>query len=357
MTETFEETLKRVISHGSDLIQMEERGIESSVVVPLLRQVGWNELDFTEIFPQWVLPKTSKRVDYNLRINGQSKIFVEVKAWSHQLRDEHEKQLETYCQLAKPKPKLAVLTSGQVWRLYLSPTASKGNNSYLRKFLEIDITSAPPEEVESDFRLFLARDSMVHPKAVVDKASELNRELEDFRSFRNTVMNALREAASNEGALHELILAFAENKGISTSEKNVTKLTEDLMGSIKIDITKATPSQKKPASFTLTTKPDGKPVDYNVANPSGWTYFLVELCELMQELHPENFRGNILLLSKRFSENEDPKNFTMQVGNSGIYAKGYGAAKDLKEDCYEVLTKFGYERNELVIRDNKGENL
>ena len=75
----------------------------------------------------------------------------------------------------------------------------------------------------------------------------------------------------------------------------------------------------------------------------------------MQELHPENFRGIILSLSKRFSERGDAKNFTMQVGDSGIYANEHGGAKDFKEDCYEILTKFGYVRNELVIRDNKGE--
>ena len=355
MTEAFEETLKRVISHESDLKEMEERGIESSVVVPLLRQVGWNEYDFTEIFPQWTLPK-NKRVDYNLRINGQSKIFIEVKQWDHPL-DEYEDQLEEYCRLAKPKPKLAVLTSGKVWRLYLSPTARTGNNSYLKKFLEIEITSTPSERVESDFKFFLTRDSLIQPRPVVDKANELNSELEDFRNFKSTLTHALGEAASDEGALHELILALAEKKGFSTNEKNVRKLTEDLMGSIKIDITKATPSQKKPASFTLITRSDGKRSDYKVANPSGWTYFLIELCVLMQQLHPENFRDNILLLPKRFSEHKDDKNFTMQVGDSGIYVKGYGSAKNLKEDCYEVLKTFGYERNELEIRDNKGEIL
>ena len=44
-----------------------------------------------------------------------------------------------------------------------------------------------------------------------------------------------------------------------------------------------------------------------------------------------------------------------KLGDSGIYANEHGGAKDFKEDCYEILTKFGYVRNELVIRDNKGE--
>ena len=263
--------------------------------------------------PSGVFQKQTGELTTTSGLTAKVKIFVEVKQWDHPL-DEYENQLEEYCRLAKPKPKLAVLTSGKVWRLYLSPTARTGNNSYLKKFLEIEITSAPPERVESDFKFFLTRDSLIQPKAVVDKAAELNRELEDFRNFKSTVTNALGEASSNQVALHELILALAENKGISTNEKNVKKLTEDLMGSIKIDISKATPSQKKPASFTLITKPDGKSADYKVANPSGWKYFLVEFCELMQELHPENFRGIILSLSKRFSERGDAKNFTMQVG-------------------------------------------
>ena len=84
---------------------------------------------------------------------------------------------------------------------------------------------------------------------------------------------------------------------------------------------------------------------------------LVEFCELMQELHPEKFRGNILSMPKRFSENVDAYKYTLQVSNSGIYANVSGSSQNFKEDCYNVAAKFGYPKESFVIRDKSGAQL
>ena len=354
MPETFSDTLKRIISHDSVFREMDERAIEPAVVEPLLRQLGWNELDFTEIYRQWPLPDGSK-VDYALRVESKCKILIEVKRWRHELNDEDVEQLEKYCRLAKPKPNLAVLTSGKIWRLYLPPTGTRSETTSLRKFLELDITSASPGQVEDDFRFFLDRDRMVDFRPVGDEAERRHQAEEDFRTFERKIRNALTEASENKKALSNLISAIAEKENIPASRSNVTKLADSLSESLIIDISGPKKSHKKPHRFTLSTAPGGNLGHRRVENSTGWSYFLIELCQLMQKRHSNNFRQNILSLNKRFSETEDNK-YKLQVGNLGIYAVWVSAA-EFRETCYEVVGKFGYQRAELVIRDNNGEVL
>ena len=354
MPETFSDTLKRIIRHDSELSEMHEHGIETNAVVPFLRQVGWNELDFTEIYSQWPLPDGSK-VDFALRVDGESKIFVEVKRWRHELNSEDEEQLAHYCRVAKSKPILAALTSGKVWRLYLPPANTRDENSTLRKFLELDITSASPSQVEKDFRFFLDRDGMVDFRHVVDEAERRHQAEEDFKTFELKIRTALTEAPNNKKALSKLISAIAEKEGVSASQSNVTKLADSLSGSLIIDITGPKKSQKKPHRFALSKAPGGNLGYRKVANPTGWSYFLIELCELMQRRHSDGFRQNILSLDKRFSETEDNKH-KLQVGELGIYT-GWLSATEYRQTCYEVVAKFGYQKEELVIRDNNGEVL
>ena len=123
MTNTFETTLANIKDQESILKERDERAVEIVAVLPLLRQVGWDTDNVSEIYPQRRLQDGSK-VDYDLQIVGESRIVIEVKWWGHTLDDEDEEQLAVYCRSAKPK--LAVLTSGRVWQLYLPLNEDKG---------------------------------------------------------------------------------------------------------------------------------------------------------------------------------------------------------------------------------------
>ena len=132
MTDTFEATLARIVSQKAIFEQRDERAVEIFVVLPLLRQVGWNTEDVLEIYPQHGLSDGS-RVDYDLQIEGESRILIEVKSWGRKLNDGHEQQLARYCRLAKPS--LAILTNGCNWRLYyLTPTQREGPKRVCEKF-------------------------------------------------------------------------------------------------------------------------------------------------------------------------------------------------------------------------------
>lgn len=99
---------------------------------------------------------------YALRIGEATPIFVEAKAGGADLKY-FEKQLEDYCRAAKPKPVLAVLTNGSHWWLYLPPSLPPVigiKEAEIKRFLEINVTTDGPVEIEENFRKFLARENV-----------------------------------------------------------------------------------------------------------------------------------------------------------------------------------------------------
>lgn len=82
---------------------------------------------------------------------------------------------------------------------------------------------------------------------------------------------------------------------------------------------------------------------------------LLEVCELMQKRHSENFR-QIILSVPGWSTGSKASKFSIQVGNEEIYTKK-GSSTEIRETCYEIVTKFDYPRESLVIKDSKGEEL
>ena len=353
MTNTFETTLANIVSQKSDFESRDEKAVEMFVVMPLLKQLGWNTENVSETYPQRVLSDGGK-VDFDLQIDGESRILIEVKKWGYPLNDGEESQLEAYCQSARPK--LAVLTSGRDWRLYLAPTAARGTNSKLKRFEEVDVTDAKLATVEKTFRQFLARDSMVDFKPTLSAAKELYRRLQDYQEQKRSLIKAWDELANDKRKLAELVSKFAEDRHISTNQENVMRFLDSLHGSLVNEVPTKTNS-KPPASFTIFTSPtDKKEKTHGISRPRGWNNFLLEVCELMQSRHHGSFHQVVLSMPGWFSESKDAK-FKTQVGNEGIYTRWENSAVKIRETCYEIVTKFDYPRESLVIKDSKGEEL
>ncbi|MXY43824.1 MAG: hypothetical protein F4Y50_07210, partial [Dehalococcoidia bacterium] len=100
MTDTFETTVATITSQASAFESLEEKAVEMFVVLPLLKQVGWNTENVSEIYPQREL-SDGRKVDFDLQIDGESRILIEVKSWKQTLNDDHESQLANYCRSAK----------------------------------------------------------------------------------------------------------------------------------------------------------------------------------------------------------------------------------------------------------------
>ena len=352
MTSTFETTLANIKSQHSEFERQDERAVELFVVFPLLKELGWDTFNASEIYPQHGLPDGGK-VDYDLQIDGESRILIEVKRWAHSLNYEDEVQLANYCQSTKPRPKLAVLTSGRDWKLYLAPTASKGKNSVLKIFDEIDITDTQPSEVENTFTQYLGRDCMVDFKPTLKEANALCRKLQSYQEQKKLLTGVWNELSNDNNKLAKLVLELAEINDITTNCDNVTRFLESLGEPLvnKVNATNKT-SIKRPASFDLPNSPTHKiKVSHPVMRHNGWNNCLLEICELMQERHPENFRENLLSMPDKFSDvGDDPK---LLISDSGIYTRWINTAKPARAACYQLVTKFGYPQDSLVIKDSK----
>ena len=137
MSTDFEERLSRIRNNEPTLANREEHAVELGVILPLLSWAGWDTGDLTQIYPQRPLSTLSNtgKVDFDLQINGKSRVFIEGKRWNLSLGEGEEEQLREYCVAGKPD--LAVLTNGRQWRFYLPPTKRKPK---LRQFLAFDIT-------------------------------------------------------------------------------------------------------------------------------------------------------------------------------------------------------------------------
>ena len=352
VTDTFRDTLANITSQKAAFESCEEKAVEMFVVLPLLKQVGWNTENVSEIYPQRGVSDVG-RVDFDLRIDGESRMLIEVKRWRHDLDDEDEGQLEAYCQSTRPKrPKLAVLTSGRVWRLYLAPTAARGKNSVLKRFDEVDVTEDEPAAVESTLSQFLARDSMADFRPTLSAASDRYRKLQDYQAQKRLLTEAWNELANDKDGLTELVLEFAEKKGISTNQDNVTRFLDALPGRL-VSAVPTGKTTKKPASFVLLASPTGQRKQaHQLSRRNGWTNLLLEVCELMQKRHPEGFRKEILSVTDWFVESEDSQ-FSIRVGDAGVFARR-GSSGEFKDACYTIVTRFGYPRDSLEIKDSSG---
>ncbi len=63
MTTTFEEQLAKIKAQASVLENLDDRAVELGVILPLLKQLGWDTEDLTQIYPQKRVPGAGK-VDY-----------------------------------------------------------------------------------------------------------------------------------------------------------------------------------------------------------------------------------------------------------------------------------------------------
>lgn len=356
MTNTFETTLVRILNQEPLFKSSDEKNTELGVVLPLMRQVGWDTEDMSEVKPQSVL-SDGRKVDFDFQIDGESRILIEVKSWGHDLNHDNEDQLSGYCRLAKPK--LAVLTSGRNWRLYLPPTRRK--SAPLREFLEFDITTEQPTEIESYFRQFLAQDKMSDARSVKETEStarKLHGEWQSEQKFRKEITVAWNELANDKNALAKLILGLAENRGIPENPQYAIRFLDSLGKPLvnEVQVSTTSKSYKKPASFSILANPTGKNKrTHQVKKTKGWNNFLIEICELMQERHPDEFHENILSMSNRFSKT-NATGYDKLIGDTGIYAN-WGGSVEIRASCYEVVTRFGYSIGSLVIWDSQGNPL
>ena len=136
MSTPFQEALATIRDQQDFLKGCNEAKTIKHAIDPLLQSARWNVHKHEEVYDQYLLPN-GKRVDYSLKIDGKSRIFLEAKEWDKPLTDNNRNQLHGYCLTALKDeqmaancdvPCLAILTNGRIWRFYVAPEKTTINS-------------------------------------------------------------------------------------------------------------------------------------------------------------------------------------------------------------------------------------
>ena len=150
------EQIRNTVSMGV----LDESATKQGVVLRLLSLAGWDTFDISQVVPEYTVG--TRRVDYVLRPSSPNAVFIEVKRPGENL-ERHQQQLLEYC--FQEGVKLAVLTNGRTWWLYLPLQAGSWEQ---RRFLTIDLEVQEPNVVERRFLEYLSPERVGSGQAVGD---------------------------------------------------------------------------------------------------------------------------------------------------------------------------------------------
>lgn len=140
-----------------------ETAVSMFIVLPVLQHLGWDTSNPREVWPEYSLEGT--RADFALMAEDKPQVIIEVKHMDHGL--DAEPQLFEY--VFKAGAKMAVLTNGREWRLYLAFVASAAAD---KLFQTIDITEHDLDDAAFHLRRYLRKSEIISGRAV--KSAERN---------------------------------------------------------------------------------------------------------------------------------------------------------------------------------------
>ena len=161
---------------------LDEDNVKRVAIEPILKELGWNTYDTKEFRSEYKL--SGGKVDYALRLEYETKVFLEAKNPREELA-KHQRQLLEYA--FEQGVLLAVLTNGLEWWFYLSLRAVSWEQ---RRFDVIDLRTQDVSQTAGSLIDFLSRENIRSGVAVAYAESLLDRIVagqEDRRSIAQGV--------------------------------------------------------------------------------------------------------------------------------------------------------------------------
>ena len=159
-------TIAHILEHKQHLEEANEATIQQYVVLPILRTLGWNDVNLAsmEIIPEYAVE--SRRADYALHIkqNQNPVVLIECKRWDQPI-GKNEEQICFYAYSGNVP--LAIITNGKLWRFYLSRWEASSLSD--RIFCETDVEDR--EAAISNLEKYLFKPNVISGEA------ELNAEI------------------------------------------------------------------------------------------------------------------------------------------------------------------------------------
>ena len=364
MTETIAEavaSLQGSVPFGS----LDEAATKQGIVLRLLSLAGWNPFDLSEIVPEYTVG--SRRVDYALRLGGANRVFIEVKRPSEDL-EQHQQQLLDYC--FQEGVKLAMLTNGRTWWLYLPLREGSWEQ---RRFFTIDLESQEPATVQTRFLQFLSRGNVASGKAV-DTAEQLIISQQRDETLRDTMVKAWNEIIGTPDDLlvdliseeTERICGFKPDREMVAqfldrylSRLQVTTVTTTPLAPVQAPVrtrrpavTQATP-QGSPRRRYTGTKPSSFTFQGQRRDVTAWIDVLKGVCEIIHGLQGQDFVKVLELRGRRrpyFSRDGSELRVPLLLDFSGIFVESNLSANQIVKLSNDISKLLGFPEEALDIR-------
>lgn len=145
----------------------EEEGTKHALILPLIRALGYNDSDRSEVVPEFTTDaRTNERVDYAIMANGNPVMVIECKAASVNLSDRKVSQLNGYFNASTAQ--IGILTNGIEYKFFSD--FERQNVMDQDPFWEIDIENLDDEDLDQLHTLFAKGFSVA---STLDSASRL----------------------------------------------------------------------------------------------------------------------------------------------------------------------------------------
>lgn len=340
----------------------DEAATKQAVVLRLLSLLGWDTFDIDKVTPEYSV--ASKRVDYSLRINGQNKVFIEVKRTGIDLEN-HQEQLLNYS--FQQGVKLALLTNGVAWWFYLP----LNEGSWVqRKFYTIDILQQDANDIATKFIDFLLRDN-VNDGTAIKNAEAIykgqqkinileetlpkawNKIIEEADELLIDLINETSEKLCGFKADTELIEQFlVKNKNLFIISSAINRPTQSVQP--------PPPYPPHPSESTDSGIYTGKSISsfyfrgakYQVRS---WKDLLIKLCEIINSSHRNDFEKTLKVVGRKrpyFTRSANELRAPQKVNGTNIYVETNLSANNIVKICIDMLAVFGYSEAELKIETN-----
>lgn len=149
-----------------------EAQIKQSVIIPILRGLGWDDSDPNEFKPEYYLQHSeSGSVDYALcRENGKPVVFIEAKRLG-QVSVQGEEQLFRYTN--GQGVRLLILTDGNVWHFYLAMEEGPPAD---RRFYQVVLSenTEKKEECARHFEIYMRKERVYSGEAIEEAQTQLH---------------------------------------------------------------------------------------------------------------------------------------------------------------------------------------
>ena len=206
-----------------------EESAKVKIVLPILRDLGWDPCGQDVFFEYPIGAESSQRVDIALKVSERTVALIEVKAPKPNIGI-YANQILSYA--SHVEPDICVLTNGLEWLLYLSDSEMSPGEG---RFATISIKDEPIERTLQRLYAFLCREQLIggqareHAEQILADNQEMASFDEEVSPTRNNTSAPFKRSHTrkSESGIKRIVL-FGQRHRVDSNRDVLMKVAEEL---------------------------------------------------------------------------------------------------------------------------------